>query len=232
MADAPLPEHQLNRRTSGGSAALYIRKLIFDGYLRAGARVHQDDVAQALGISRIPVREALIALEQQGWVTIEPNRGAFVAALDEQAVRDHYELYGLVYGFAAKKALERSNGVLGEKLAQLAADYSRAVDPAEAQEIALAFHGAVIEAASSPRVDVVLRALSAMVPGDFYALVPEALELQREGFEGIAAACRRGEGDRAAAEYATMMLRVASEVVSLFRRRGLFDAQSTEQHRT
>jgi hypothetical protein len=75
---------------------------------------------------------------------------------------------------------------------------------------------------------VVLRALSAMVPGDFYALVPHALALQREGFEGIAAACERGEGDRAAAEYATMMLRVASEVVSLFRRRGLFDAQSTE----
>jgi DNA-binding GntR family transcriptional regulator len=230
MADAPLPEHQLNRRTSGGSAALYIRKLIFDGYLRAGARVHQDDVAQALGISRIPVREALIALEQQGWVTIEPNRGAFVAALDEQAVRDHYELYGLVYGFAAKKALERSNGVLGEKLAQLAADYSRALDPAEAQQIALAFHSAVIEAALSPRVDVVLRALSAMVPGDFYALVPDALELQREGFDGIAAACQGVDGDRAAAEYARMMQRVATEVVILFRRRGLFDRQSTEQH--
>jgi DNA-binding GntR family transcriptional regulator len=226
MADASLPGHQLNRRTSGGSAALYIRKLIFDGYLRPGARVHQDDVAQALGISRIPVREALIALEQQGWVSIEPNRGAFVAALDEQAVRDHYELYGLVYGFAATKALERSNGGLGDKLAQLAADYSSAVDPAEAQRIALAFHSEVIDAASSPRVDVVLRALSAMVPGDFYALVPEALELQREGFDGIAAACRRGDGDGAAAEYSKMMLRVASEVVSLFRRRGLFDAAS------
>ena len=224
MAEPALPERQLNRRSSGGSAALYIRKLIFDGYLRPGARVRQDDVARALGISRIPVREALIALEQQGWVTIEPNRGAFVAAFDEQAVRDHYELYGLVYGFAAKKALERANGVLGEKLAQLAADYSRSVDPAEAQEIALAFHGAVIEAASSPRVDVVLRALSALVPGDFYALVPDALALQREGFTGIADACRRGDGNRAASEYATMMLRVASEVVDLFRRRGLFDA--------
>jgi len=198
--------------------------LIFDGYLRPGARVHQDDVAQALGISRIPVREALIALEQQGWVTIEPNRGAFVAALDEQAVHDHYELYGLVYGFAAKKALERSDDVLGEKLAQLAADYSRAADAAEAQQIALTFHSAVIEAASSPRVVVVLRSLSAMVPGDFYELVPDALELQREGFDGIAAACKAGDGDRAATEYARMMLNVAGEVVRLFRRRGLFDA--------
>jgi DNA-binding GntR family transcriptional regulator len=223
MVEPTLPERQLNRRSSGGSAALYIRKLIFDGYLRPGARVRQEDIAKALGISRIPVREALIALEQQGWVTIEPNRGAFVAALDEQAVRDHYELYGLVYGFAAKKALERSDGVLGEKLVQLATDYSRAVDPTEAQEIALAFHGAVIEAASSPRVAVVLRALSALVPGEFYALVPEALALQREGFAGIADACRHGDGDRAAIEYAQMMRRVASEVVNLFRRRGLFD---------
>lgn len=223
MAEAPLPARQLNRRSSGGTAALYIRKLIFDGYLRPGARVHQDDVAQALGISRIPVREALVALEQQGWVTIEPNRGAFVAALDEQAVRDHYELYGLVFGFAAKKAFERSEGVLGEKLTQHAADYSRTTDPGEAQQIALAFHGAVVEAAHSPRIDVVLRALSALVPGDFYALVPEALELQREGFAAIADACRRGAGQDAAEEYAKMMRRVAREVVNLFRRRGLFD---------
>ena len=198
MAGTSLPARQLNRRSSGGAAALYIRKLIFDGYLRPGARVHQDDVAQALGVSRIPVREALIALEQQGWVTIEPNRGAFVAVLDEQAVRDHYELYGLVYGFAAKKALERSDGVLGEKLGQLAADYSSTTDPAEAQQIALAFHAAVIEAAGSPRIDVVLRALSALVPGDFYELVPDAMELQRAGFTAIAGACRCGDGDGAA----------------------------------
>jgi DNA-binding GntR family transcriptional regulator len=223
MASASLPQRQLSRRSSGEAAALYIRKLIFDGYLRAGARVHQDDVAQALGISRIPVREALIALEQQGWVTIEPNRGAFVTPLDEQAVRDHYELYGLVYGFASKKALERSAGVLGEKLGQLATDYAAAVDPSEAQRIALAFHAAVIDAASSPRVTVLVRALSALVPGDFYELVPNAMNLQRPGFSAVARACRRGDGERAASEYAKMMRVVGEEVVRLFRRRGLFE---------
>jgi DNA-binding GntR family transcriptional regulator len=82
MGSAPLPQRPLKRRSSGEAAALHIRKLIFDGYLRPGARVHQDDVARGLGISRIPVREALIALEQQGWVTIEPNRGAFVVPGD------------------------------------------------------------------------------------------------------------------------------------------------------
>jgi DNA-binding GntR family transcriptional regulator len=225
MAAESLPERQLNRRSSGADAALYIRKLIFDGYLRPGARVHQDDVAQALGISRIPVREALIALEQQGWVTLEPNRGAFVAPLDAQAVRDHYELYGLVYGFAAKKALERSDGVLGEKLGQLASDYANTDEPAEAQRIALSFHAAVLDAACSPRIDVVVRALSALVPGDFYELVPNALQLQRPGFTAVADACAHGDGDRAAHEYATMMRAVAGEVVRLFGRRGLFERE-------
>lgn len=220
---ASLPERQLKRRSSGEAAALYIRKLIFDGYLRPGARVHQDDVAQALGISRIPVREALIALEQQGWVTLEPNRGAFVSPLDERAVRDHYELYGLVYGYAAKKAIERSDGVLGDKLVQLAEDFARAVEPAEAQHIALAFHAAVADSASSPRINVVVRALSALVPGDFYELVPNAMALQCPGFAAIANAIRHDHADRAAGEYATMMRGVAGEVVRLFRRRGLFE---------
>jgi len=81
----------LARRSSGDHAATYIKRLIFDQHLRPGDRVPQDDVAQALGISRIPVREALIALEREGWITIEMHRGAFVNDLDEQAVRDHYD---------------------------------------------------------------------------------------------------------------------------------------------
>ena len=63
-------------------------------------RVPQDAIAQDLGVSRIPVREALIVLEREGWVTNEMHRGAFINALDEPTVHDHYELFGLIYGFA------------------------------------------------------------------------------------------------------------------------------------
>ena len=222
MAERSLPARQLARRGSGEQAAVYIRRLIFDGYLKPGDRVHQDDVAKALGVSRIPVREALVALEQQGWVTLEPNRGAFVTSLDEQTVHDHYELYGLIYGFAAKKAVERSESALGEKLTQLAADFSVATEAREAQNIAIGFHWAVLEAARSPRIDVVLRGLSAMVPGRFYERVPEAMLRQRTGFSEIADAFARDDGDRAAVAYMSMMRDVGTEVVRLFCNRGLF----------
>lgn len=222
MLDVPFPERESYRLSRGEAAALYIRRLIFEGRLRPGERVPQDDIARALGISRIPIREALVALEQQGWVTVEKNRGAFVAALDERAVRDHYELFGLVYGFAAQQALERSDSLLGEKVAQLARDFARADSADEANHLAIAFHAAVVEAAASTRINVLLRTMSALVPGNFHVLVPKATTLQRPGFTAIARAITRDDGEQAAAEYTKMMRRVATEVVVLFRERGLF----------
>src|SRR5205807_1670763 len=81
-SNLPAPTESIRRRSSGNQAADYIRTLIFEGQLRPGQRVPQEDVAEALSLSRIPVREGLIALEREGWVSIELNRGAFVNTLD------------------------------------------------------------------------------------------------------------------------------------------------------
>jgi DNA-binding GntR family transcriptional regulator len=222
MLDLPSPGRDLHRLSSGGAAALYIRRLIFEGRLRPGERVPQDEIGRALGISRIPVREALVALEQQGWVTLEKNRGAYVAVLDEQAVRDHYELFGLVYGFASRRALERKEDGLGDKLLQLARDFAASDGGRDADRIAIAYHAAIVAAAHSSRINVLLRSMSALVPGNFYTLVPKARELQRPGFTAIARAIKRDDADGAATGYTKMMQRVATEVVTLFRARDLF----------
>src|SRR5438477_3676626 len=103
---APVPV--MDRRSSGDQVAVHIRSLIFNGELRQGDRVRQDEIARRLGVSRIPVREAIIALDREGWLTITPHRGAFVHGLDEDSLRDHYELLGLVYGLAARRAVERA----------------------------------------------------------------------------------------------------------------------------
>ena len=95
---APVP--RMDRRSSGDLVAVHIRSLIFNGELRQGDRVRQDEIARRLGVSRIPVREAIIALDREGWLEITPHRGAFVHGLDEDSLRDHYELLGLVYGLA------------------------------------------------------------------------------------------------------------------------------------
>jgi DNA-binding GntR family transcriptional regulator len=223
MASAlPAPAEELQRRSAGDEAALFIRRLIFDGELRPGTRVPQDEVAKRLGISRIPVREALIALEREGWVTIEMHRGAFVCALDEQTVVDHYDLYGLVYGFAVERAVERGGPDFPARLREVERAIATADDPEEAWRLAVRFHGLVVDATGSPRVRVVLRAMPGVIPGNFFELVPGAFEAEKKAFGTIARAVRRGDGAAAAGEYARMMHRQGARVVTVLRDRGLF----------
>jgi DNA-binding GntR family transcriptional regulator len=221
---------KLVRTPSGQYIASHIRRLIFEGELRAGMRVPQDAIASDLGVSRIPVREALIVLEREGWVTNEMHRGAFISALDEQAVHDHYELYGLIYGFAADRALSRGAADLPQRLAEIHTRFARAGTAEEFFDISLEFHGAIFKAAASPRINVAVRAMSALVPGNFFELVPNAVAVEKRGLAAIVRAMKQGDGERASAEYVKMMRQVGNRVAQLFDERGLFTppAEPTE----
>jgi DNA-binding GntR family transcriptional regulator len=218
-AAIPASSGAVVRKGSGEQAAAYIRQLIFDGQLQEGMRLAQDDVAKAVGVSRIPIREAIIALEREGWVTTKLHRGTFVNAFDEQVIRDHYELFGLIYGLAARRAAQRSTPEIIDLLTALSKEIGETDDLVRLGDLALAFHSAVVGAAHSPRISVVLRAMSALVPGPFFALVPRAVEPERKGLKAIVRAVRDGDGDRAAREYSKMLTKQAELVVDLFRER-------------
>jgi len=219
----PAPSEGVRRSSSGNHAADYIRQLIFEGALKPGQRVPQDDIADALSLSRIPIREGLIALEREGWVTIELNRGAFVNALDANAVQDSYELFGMLYGFAAQRALERSDhDQLVERLTEIDAEARATDDPEDFQRLTVAFHNTIVEAARSPRIKVVLRASSRLVSGNFFERVPGSMEVERKGQAAILRTLRRRDGEKAADEYLRMMRRQGELVVSQFEARGLF----------
>jgi DNA-binding GntR family transcriptional regulator len=225
MVTSRLPEPNaatLVRTSSGEQAALYVRRLIFDGRLTPGSRVPQDDIARTLGISRIPLREALIALEREGWVTLEMHRGAFVNALDERAVRDHYELFGLIYGFALKQALVRSGDDYVERLTALEREIRATPDPVEVSPLLMGFHTTMVAGAGSTRINAVLRGMSTIVPGDFFANVPDAVEVERKAIASILRSIRRGDADKAALEYERMMRKLADSVAQVLRDRGLF----------
>jgi DNA-binding GntR family transcriptional regulator len=212
------------RRSSGHDAAEYIRRLIFDGYLRPGQRVPQDQVAQRLSISRIPVREGLIALERDGWVTIELNRGAYVNALDADAVRDNYELFGMLYGFATRRAVARSDETLVPRLVAIEKVLRTTDDPALFRDATLAFHDTIVTAARSPRVKVMVRSSTGLVSGNFFEEIDGAIGVERRGTTAIVRALKKGEADEAAEHYRKTMVRQGELVVKAFQARGLFDS--------
>ena len=82
----------LTRRTVAEQAADVIRDRILTGHLAAGTPIRQEHLAADLGISRIPLREALKQLEAEGLVTIEPHKGATVAALSIAEIEELFQL--------------------------------------------------------------------------------------------------------------------------------------------
>ena len=99
-----------------------IRERITSGSLARGARVHQEDLAEELGVSRTPVREALRRLAAEGLVEMRTNRGARVADVDQAGMRVSYEARTVIEPGAARLAAgQRLEAPLARMRAALAA---------------------------------------------------------------------------------------------------------------
>jgi DNA-binding GntR family transcriptional regulator len=81
-----------------------IRAMIMRGDLRPGERLLEDRIADQLGVSRNPVREAIRALEAGGLVEVQPRRGAYVTKFDLDDLRNLLELRSLLEAYAAELA--------------------------------------------------------------------------------------------------------------------------------
>ena len=78
-----------------------IRRAIVYGELKPGERLWEEELAAQLGISRVPVREALRALEYEGLIRSEPHRGSYVAAPAEEEIEEIYRIRAEVEATAA-----------------------------------------------------------------------------------------------------------------------------------
>lgn len=149
-------------------AAGYIRDRIFAGELRPGDKIDQDIVAQELGFSRLPVREAIITLGAEGLVDNIPRRGAFVARLTPDDVLDHYTIYGVLCGLAAERAAQTLADEDLAELEKLNRLMKRTEDPARQEELNFRFHQIINRAGSSRRLTAVLRMLANNMPSRFF----------------------------------------------------------------
>ena len=81
--------------------------MIRDGQLEPGERLLEDRLAEQLGVSRNPVREAMRALENTGLVEVQPRRGAYVATIDPERAVELLELRSVLEAFAAQLAAKQ-----------------------------------------------------------------------------------------------------------------------------
>jgi DNA-binding GntR family transcriptional regulator len=112
----PAPVTQVTYQTMVDVAETWVRDAVMVGRLRPGSRVAQDEIANELGISRMPLREALRRLEAQGFVTIRPHRGAFVAELSTDDIKSTYFVRTVLESASARVAASRFDEARGEQL--------------------------------------------------------------------------------------------------------------------
>jgi DNA-binding GntR family transcriptional regulator len=201
--------------------AAHVRRLVFEGRLRRGERLMQDEIAAELGVSRIPVREAVVALDREGWVHVEPRRGARVLGLDHDFVVDHYELLSRYWGFAARLATERGSDADAANLADLAERLRTAESLGEFNARNNEFLDVLLDIACSARLAAVLRVIPNVVPGNFYEHVPGARDRQQEGLYRLTDEILAGDADGAAAVFEELIRSHGQAVLAMLESEGI-----------
>lgn len=177
-----------------------LRKAIIEGELADGEPLRQDEIARGFNTSRIPVREALTMLEQQGLVKTERYKGAVVAGLSMEEAAEIFDFRALVESEVIRRAVPNMTPEVLDQARACLEQFSAADDPMRYGDLNRMFHETLYCASALPyhlsvidnsmdRIDRYLRAQLVLSDGMARA--------NREHLD-ILEACARGDADKAA----------------------------------
>ncbi len=201
-----------------------LRAAIVAGEFPPGERLRTEALAERFGTSRTPVREALMLLEGDGLVAIEPRRGAVVRSFDPADLVDLYEVRAILEARAAQLAAGRISPEDVDRLDANCSEAERVAADDVDRLIALneEFHRVVIEAASSPRLLQALRAVAG-IPRPFKTVFwTDASERARSfaAHREIAAGLRSGSAERAESAMRLHVLNARDFLIEVMDERG------------
>ena len=184
-----------------------LRQLILVGEYGPRERLIEEQVAERLGVSRTPIRQALTMLEAEGLVEIAPNRGATVCSFSVEDVWEIYDLRAVLEGHAARRAAGRIEKgelaglwALAEEMEKLSGSFSE-----HEEEIRWLvarngeFHGGILAAARNGRLEKMFRR-TVQIPLVFKAFfwyTPHERIISNHYHRQILGALEAGDGERA-----------------------------------
>ena len=118
----------IKRATLAGMTLEALRDRILRGHYPEGEPLRQDAIAVELGVSRIPVREALRQLEAEGLVTFNPHRGAVVSTLSIQEITELFELRAEIESELLRRAIPNLSARDHAKVDEVLDEYERALE--------------------------------------------------------------------------------------------------------
>jgi DNA-binding GntR family transcriptional regulator len=182
-----------------------LRRAILGGELRPGARVPQEEIAERIGVSVVPLREALRVLEGEGQVTYRPRRGYFVTELRAEDLAEIYALRRVLEAQAAREVLPTLDAAAFARIEAAAAECAAAGAAGDvAGELAAnrRLHFALLTHPDHPHLLRLIRLLwdSTEAYRALYYNSPREREAAVAAHARIIAAARAGDADALVAE--------------------------------
>jgi len=185
-------------RTATQHVAECLREGIATGALAEGDALVQDEIALALGVSRTPIREALRMLEAEGWVHLSPHRGAVVATLSADEIRQIFEIRFALEALALRQSVPKLDASAFEEARKILDALDSESDIGRWVELHRKFHMRLYSAASARLLSLI---------EDQYDAVDRYLRLEllamdnaadnRDEHHAILDACMAGDIDTA-----------------------------------
>ncbi len=223
MSELPVVPRPVRRRTLAVDVADALRDMILTGELLPGSRPTQGELATLLGVSTMPIREALLRLAAEGFVELESNRAFTVARTTREDVRDVYWVHATLAGELASRACAQADAELVQALHSASEAFLDAQSVGDAEGLGAAnwsFHRAINRAAGAPKLLLMLRTTLRFIPGRFYALVPEWAPESVRGHDAIFGALERRVPDEARRSAEAHVRDAGELLISFFTEKG------------
>lgn len=178
-----------------------LREEVLTGRIRPGDRIVQSEWAERLGVSRMPVRDAVNQLCTEGILVQRQYGQVFAAEIDPDDIRDGYYLNAVLASLAARRAAARITPEELESLREIhekLGEASLAGDRHEASRLNWEFHRTINRAAKSARLTALLRMTATSIPHAAFEMVSEWPELAQADHALIIEALSARDGDEAA----------------------------------
>jgi DNA-binding GntR family transcriptional regulator len=200
----------------------HVVNLVLTGKLRSGDRVDRNEIAQELGLSRVPIQEAVVQLEHDGILSTQYHRGAYVERFDESVVREHHEVHGLLTGLASARAAVDGLPRILDQLTAFTEAMRSTKESRAFQETAWQFRRVINDEYAGPRLQAAIRASQTFIPRGFWLSYLKNYDEMLPYYEAETTAIHRRDPDgarTACTERADAMARIMlGELV----RRGVF----------
>jgi len=200
----------------------HILTQVLTGKLRTGDRVDRNEIARDLGMSRVPIQEAVVQLEHDGVLSTRYHRGAFVERFDEDTVREHHELHGVLNGMASARAAANPTPRILDQLDAIMRMLRSAKEPRLFQQAGREYRRAINDEYAGPRLHAAIRASHSMIPRAFMLNYPNVVGEMLPFYEDETAAIRHRDPAAARAACSACAKLMAEVMITELVRRGVF----------